>query len=229
MSQSGSNPNPNPKPQIDVNSSPESIAELRRESFFKVAGIAALCALISLLLGAAYFFGAPISAAENGPLENAQAIMIVLSCLFPLFYVTKISSRPQKVLLLVTSLLPFSFFFREVEIKDLDLHQALVFIGSGLPNQLLVVGLWVLVIVVMMWFRDGYLRLGFDFLFKEVTGYLLLLCLVLLLLAGVVEEVGAGQNAALFIEELMELLAYSLLLIAAINSGSASGRTQQGL
>ncbi|MFT5484854.1 MAG: hypothetical protein ACI9GW_003522, partial [Halieaceae bacterium] len=69
--------------------------------------------------------GWAISASENGPLENSQALLIALSCTIPLLYFLRATRRAERLLLFVTALLPFSFFFREVEIKNLELPSVL--------------------------------------------------------------------------------------------------------
>ena len=98
--------------------------------------------ILALMLWVLPSLGVWLDAEENQTLENAQAALIVLSCLLPLWQLRGTSSLVIKHMLLTTALMPFSFFFREVEVKDMDLPAAMVFISSGLPNQILVVSLW---------------------------------------------------------------------------------------
>lgn len=188
--------------------------------------VIALCTAFLLYL---WGNGTVIDASENGPIENGQALLIALSCLLPLMYTIRASVRAERLLLLATALLPFSFFFREVEIKNLELPSAIIFIGSGLPNQLLVMALWLAVVIFMVVFRDGYLKLWAFYLWRQPIGYLLAACLAGLLVAGFVEKGDIEVSSPLFIEELLELVSYALLLLSAVLSAVCAKQAQLSL
>lgn len=181
-----------------------------------------LLAVATLTLFVLPVLGIQLSAAENGPLENAQALLIVAACLTPLYYCTLTTSVVARHLLATTALLPFSFFFREVEIKDLNVPDWLIFIGSGLPNQLLVAALWMAVLISLLVIRKGIIRMWWHYLWSQPAGYLLLFCFLALLSAGFIEKGDITVSKPLYYEEVVELMAYAVLLIAAVTSRGAA-------
>ena len=103
--------------------------------------------LLAIFAGLFFLFGYPVYMhnqtslyAENGILENTQALVLMISCLIfilPVMY----QKRDDKFILMFLSLLCFSFFLREVDVKDFNLPSVLIFIGSGIGrNIILIVG-----------------------------------------------------------------------------------------
>ncbi len=181
-----------------------------------------LCLLSALTLSLLPMVGVSISAEENGTLENMQVILIVLACVVPLYHAWKTVNPAARHLLLTTALLPFSFFFREVEIKDLDVPKWLIYVGSGLPNQLIVGALWLSVLISIFIVAESILHKWWRYLCHQPTGYLLFGCFVCLLGAGFVEKGDIAVANPLYVEESTELIGYCLLLLAACNANRAA-------
>jgi hypothetical protein len=100
---------------------------------FRLISAATMGAFFGLLSWSAYAVfvsNHPAIYAENGLLENAQAILGAIACLVFLAS-TALEKRSDKLILLSCSLLCSSFVLREVDVDQLAVHDALMLLGSG--------------------------------------------------------------------------------------------------
>ena len=151
--------------------------------------------------------------AENGILENIQALVLMISCIIfilPVIY----QKREDKFILLFFSLLCFSFFLREVDVEDFNLPSILIFIGSGIGrNIMLTVGF----LALFMNFyknRESYKKLIRVFSFSN-EGLLILQSAVFLFI-GRYFETKILMPHHVFLEEIFELFGFLSLLFAAL-------------
>lgn len=155
---------------------------------------------------------------ENGPLENLQAIVLVICTLAFLIPVAQ-NKGSAKLILLSCSWLCFSFVLRELDVERLNVPYVIKLIGSGGGrNAMLALGFLALLVCAAAKF-SYYKKAGILFL-KSKPGILLMLAGVFLVIGDVFENSHSIIHNVFF-EESFELLGYGLILLSAfaVNCG----------
>ena len=148
---------------------------------------------------------------ENGLLENTQAFTLTITLLFflaPMFN----RFRSDRLLAVFFSFLTLGFILRELDIETFDLPNILILLGSGQGrNLLLAVGILSTIGFALFKFRY-YLDLSICFL-KSRTGFAAIGAGIFLVVGDIFENVQIPFSV--LYEESLELMGYSLLLLAA--------------
>jgi hypothetical protein len=163
--------------------------------------------------------------AENGILETAQAVLLVLACI--LFLSSAIWEKGEgRLVILFCSLLCYGFVLREVDVETFDIPDLLIMLGSGTGRNLsLAAGLILLCLAALFAGMREQIRLGLNFA-RSQSGLLLLSGCGFLLLGDVFEkQVFGSVPYHVFWEEMSELLGDVMILLSAVYSGAFLGRT----
>lgn len=124
-------------------------------------------------------------------------------------------SRATRPIAVLFAFVCFSFFFREVDFRVLDVPGWVVNVTSGYIRDLLFLGLLALLLIFLYWRRDS-LPGFFRFLCSRLS-VPLYLCAALLILGDVLEGGGLLRVAPTkFWEEFSEVNAYFALFMAAL-------------
>lgn len=151
--------------------------------------------------------------AENGPLEALQVVTLAVSCLVFLVPVV-LKNNQQKLILLSCALLCYSFVVRELDVEQLNVPNAIKFIGSGVGrNTSLTVGFSMLLVYVVV--NHGYYKKAILLFLRSKSG-ILLMAGGLLLAGGDVFEKRYSMLHHVFYEEILELSGYVFILLGAI-------------
>lgn len=166
------------------------------------------------ILAAWMFWGAPQLVKENGIVENLQALIIAAAFLLYLL-AFRDSSRETRPIAIVFIFVCFSFFFREVDFRILDVPGWVVKVTSGYIRDLLFLGLLALLLIYLYWHLDSLQKLIWvQFSRLSVPLYL---CGALLILGEVFEGGGLfNVTPNMFWEEFVEVNAYFALFMAAL-------------
>lgn len=153
------------------------------------------------------------SYAENGVIENLQAVVLAISCIT--FLVLGLREKaPAKLILLFCTLLCYSFLLRELDVERLNVHEAFKVIGSGIGRNItLVIGFTAMAFFAASKF-NLYKKAGIQFI-KSKPGVLLLSAGMFLIIGDVFEKSRTVIHHVFF-EESFELLGYCLILISAL-------------
>lgn len=146
---------------------------------------------------------------EHEIVENLQALLLTLSCIFFLIYSFFLEKR-SSLILLSFSLLCLTFFLREVDVEDLELPAFLILIGSDVGRNIIISILWALIALFMALDFRNMKNLVFLFLLSN-SGILMLICASLLFTSDIFERWLHGTINSKFFEELLELNAYYFL------------------
>lgn len=148
---------------------------------------------------------------ENGLLENTQAFTLTITLLF--FLVPTFNRfRSDRLLGVFFSFLTLGFILRELDIETFDLPNVFILLGSGQGrNLLLAVGILSTIGFALFKFRY-YLDLSICFL-KSRTGFAAIGAGIFLVVGDIFENVQIPFSV--LYEESLELMGYSLLLLAA--------------
>jgi hypothetical protein len=148
---------------------------------------------------------------ENGLLENTQAFTLTITLLFflaPMFN----RFRSDRLLAVFFSFLTLGFILRELDIETFDLPNILILLGSGQGrNLLLAVGILSTLGCALFKFRY-YLDLSICFV-RSRTGFAAIGAGIFLVVGDIFENVQIPFSV--LYEESLELMGYSLLLLAA--------------
>ena len=152
--------------------------------------------------------------AENGPIENLQVVVLAI-CVF-VYLGAAMEEEREKLILLSCSWLCVSFILREVDVERLNVHEALIFIGSGVGrNTMLTLGFVALLTCATARF-SYYKKAALEFLISK-SGKLLVLGGVFLGMGGFFDKSPSILHNT-FYEETLELFGYCLILLSAANS-----------
>lgn len=161
--------------------------------------------------------------AENGLIETAQAVLLIVASL--VYMVTAVTDkRSDKLIIMFCSLLCLSFFLREIDLEKMNVPSALIFVGSGIGRNTLLVIAFLAIIICALREYACYKQAAFSFL-KSRAGYLLIAGGVFLWVGDFFEVVSPIERHNVFIEEINELVAYVLILLSSIAANAfLSGR-----
>ncbi|PLX85349.1 MAG: hypothetical protein C0617_04560 [Desulfuromonas sp.] len=153
---------------------------------------------------------------ENGLVENAQAVLLVISGVA--FLVALARARGgHRFVLLGFILLCVSFLLRELDVEKFDLPRVLIHVGSGVGRNVIVSLAWAaLALYMVRHFRLCMEMLRYWLLSK--TGAFLLAGGVLLLLGAMFDRGLASSGYGRFYEEMLELNGYGAILLGALFS-----------
>ncbi len=148
---------------------------------------------------------------ENGLLENTQALTLIVA-LFFFLAPTFNRFRSDRLLGVFFSFLTLGFILRELDIETFDLPNIFILLGSGQGrNLLLAVGILSTIGYALFKFRY-YLDLSISFV-RSRTGFAALGAGILCEIGDFFEDLQIQHNV--LYEESLELMGYSLFLIAA--------------
>jgi hypothetical protein len=151
--------------------------------------------------------------AENGPLENIQVVTLIASCLAFLLPVMR-QKREDKLVLLFFSLLCLSFILREVDVENLDIPNALKFVGSGIGrNIMLAIGFITMTTYAML--NSAYYKKLARVFIVSIERLLIIMAGILLYIGNYFEHYNLIQHHV-FLEEIFELSGYISILLAAL-------------
>lgn len=150
--------------------------------------------------------------AEHGLLENMQAIILavaMLAFLGPAVF----ENRSDKLILLFCALLCYSFVLRELDVKRLDIHEMLIFIGSGVGRKVTLAAAFI-AIAAYASFRFTYYKNAAVRFLRSWPGILLMMGGGFLLIGEFFEKNQLIIHHAFF-EEISELFGYICILLSA--------------
>jgi membrane-associated PAP2 superfamily phosphatase len=175
--------------------------------------------IIMIFLGLLYYVGYSVYVlnqtsiyAENRFLENAQVFILALAGLIfslPIAY----QKRTDKLLLLFFAFLCLSFILREVDVEELNIPNILIYIGSGIGRNVLVVAGFVSILSCAIYNITHYKTVLRNFLLS-IDGVLIIIAGVLLFVGEYFEDAHSLSHNV-FLEEATELLSYVLILLVA--------------
>jgi hypothetical protein len=150
---------------------------------------------------------------ENGPLENLQVVVLVTA--FLIFLLPALhQKREDKLILLFFSFLCFAFILREVDIEDFNLPPVIVFTGSGIGRNLILLTGFITMVTYGFLHFSYYKKLALSFI-KSCPG-ILMITAGLLLYIGDYFEHQESLHLHVFWEEMFELLGYMVISFAAL-------------
>jgi hypothetical protein len=148
---------------------------------------------------------------ENGALENVQAT--ILGFAFLLFISRLVDPDPRRrVLAIILSFFAFSFFFREVDLRQVDVPSWIILLTSGDIRDYIFITLLSVLIGFLVWkWRTIPSVLQSIFERHAIPFYA---ALILLALSVLIDKNVIGSGASDFLEETVEINAYIILLLA---------------
>lgn len=161
--------------------------------------------------------------AENGPIENMQAALLLLSTL--IFAAPTVFSRsPDRLLFWFFAWLCYTFLLREVNVATFDVPNIIKFVAAGRSRDVILV-LMLLTIVGVGLARARHTYLIFRRFARSLPGLLIFLCGVCLIIGDIFEK-SSGIRYHEFFEEALELGGYCLMLLGAVEThcGKHRGR-----
>lgn len=173
----------------------------------------------SIWLIDAFMNGQASVSEEDSINENMQAwVLAISSAVF--VWAGMLAPQPRNLLLIACGLLCYSFLVRELDVEELDIPVVFHWIGSGVGRLIsLLLGFGTLIYLAA---RNGQFSVhfsdGINFA-KSYPGLLIISAGVLLYVADFFEK-AYHLNGHTFLEELVELCAYMLLLQAALASNA---------
>lgn len=167
---------------------------------------------INTWLLVAYFSGTHAEIPEEtGALENVQAA--ILGFAFLLFVSRLAEPDPaRRVLAIILSFFAFSFFFREVDLRQVDVPSWIILLTSGDIRDYIFITLLSVLIGFLVWkWRTIPSVLRF---LLERQAIPFFAALILLALSVLIDKKVIGSGASDFLEEAVEINAYMTLLLA---------------
>jgi hypothetical protein len=152
---------------------------------------------------------------ENHALENNQVIMLFI-CGAVYLQTLFDTQKDRKLFPCAGALLCLSFILRELDVEKFDLPQIIILIGHGLGRNIMLIGLWLLVIVLFIRNYKHYLEFSI-YLLMTRSALLMIAGGLLLFVGNLFEDRVFSVNYHQLYEELSELTAYSLILLASLN------------
>ncbi len=165
--------------------------------------------------------------AENGLLENMQALLLTVSSV--LFLTPLVLQRkPVKLILLFCALLSCSFALRELDIERFPVHNFLILIGSGTGRNIILSVAFAALLLYAGFRFSYYWHAGMTFL-RSRSGLLLILA-GLFLVIGTLFEKSDWMVYHVFYEEISELYAYCFIAMSAFAANAGvSAAPAEGL
>ncbi|MEA3469386.1 MAG: hypothetical protein U9R57_14330 [Thermodesulfobacteriota bacterium] len=151
--------------------------------------------------------------AENGFLENLQAVLLVLSIVVFLSQLF-LTSKYNRIFPLGGAFLCFAFLLREIDIEDLDVPAIIIFLGSGTGRNVMVALLaTVLIVYAVIHFHE--IKNDIPAFFIEKSSLTILVGLILLVSGGVFDKKIHLAHYQ-FYEEIIEVTGYYLVFTGAV-------------
>lgn len=173
----------------------------------------ALAAINAIILYAFALGDVPQLAEENGILETLQALVIASAMALFLWTIPS-RSIPTRAVAVAMSFVCFSFFFREVDLRRLDVPSWVVDLTSGTIRNWIFLGQLAVVSIYLVWRLDALGSL-FRYAYSRVA-VPLYPCAALLVLGAAIDKDLIAPTTDPFWEEFAEINAYFALLVAAI-------------
>ena len=183
--------------------------------------IGAFCTLALWSAHDVFIVGDPALYAEDGFLENVQAILLAISCLVFLAPIA-LRKEPGKLVYAFCSLLCYSFVVRELDVEHLNVPQAVKFIGSGVGRNASLVLAFSAILIYALANFSYYKKACLEFIWSR-PGMLLILGGVLLQIGDMFEK-NYGLQYHVFYEEFSEVAGYFLILLSALAVNSSVSR-----
>ncbi len=157
-------------------------------------------------------------AQENGVLENTQIVLLLLSGLIFVIQSFRVE-RNYRIIFWMGAWLSPSIIFRELDIEKLAVPQWLIWIGSGTGRNLIMGFGWIALCVLAI---KSYSKLKGSFrrIARSRMAILIYSTVIILLLGSLFEHGTIPVEHGMFWEEISEMMAYFLLLLASVFSGS---------
>ncbi|HEY9018158.1 hypothetical protein [Thiomicrospira sp.] len=155
----------------------------------------------------------PDLAAENGLYESIQLVLIALAFVLALI---NLLTHKQKKLIYISigfSLLSFGFFLRELELRDTDFPNWLIYLSSPSGSAVITSLLFLPFIVYSLRYLMFAWQSGLCFM-KTNYFWLMLLAAVFLFTGGIFDRAWITDEYGLFFEEFFETAGYYTMLWA---------------
>ena len=152
---------------------------------------------------------------EDGFLENGQVFFLIAACILFLIPVFKRCTN-GRLILLFCSWLCLNFVLREVDVENYDVPGWMIFIGSGMGRNLILLAGYVAIFMAASLKMKYYFGQSLRFL-RSKEAFLLILGGVFLILGLVFEKYWDVPHHE-FWEELMEFVGYFLIVLSSIAS-----------
>lgn len=159
--------------------------------------------------------------AENGLLENIQAILLSISCIVFLIPIA-LGKKSEKLILLFCSLLCYSFFLREVNFDSLDVPNAIKFISFGVGRNLTLTVAFVALFSYSSFRFSYYKNASISFIISKPG--ILLMAGGLFLIVGDLFEKSSSIIHHVYWEELFELCGDCFILLSAFAANAGLNR-----
>jgi hypothetical protein len=158
-----------------------------------------------------------INTEEDGTVEAAQSIFIALAMVVFAYHAFISKEIKSKLASFGFSLLSLTFLLRELDVEKLDIPSFLIMLGSGTGRNLLLGSLWIILLILTFKYKSVEKNKIVSFLFS-IPGQVLMFSALMLVLGAMMDKnIFSLQNLTTrFYEELLELLAYIYLFVAAI-------------
>ncbi len=155
---------------------------------------------------------------ENGPLENAQIVLLLLSGLVFAFKSFAVD-RSVRFILWMGSWLCLSFILRELDMEEFTVSQWMIWLGNGMGRNLILATGWgALGIVAVRSYSKWRGQLGR--MVRSRSAILAFFAGILLVSGGLFDrETISGEHARVW-EESFEIFGYFLLFLSALLSKS---------
>lgn len=200
------------------------------KSFLDIARAITMVAFVGVLLVSSYgvfALGRSDLYSENGQLESIQAAVLAMACVIFLLPVV-FEQRSDKLILLFFAWLCYAFVLRELNVEDFErIPESIRFFGFGKGRNMTLAAALILILAVAALNLSSHVKQAIGFL-KSKPGALVLTAGALLFLAEFFEK-GTSFPHHVYLEEIIELLAYVLLLLAAISVQSMAGKHRKTL
>ena len=150
---------------------------------------------------------------ENGLIENMQVAALVIGCIVFFMPVVWPIGR-DKLLHLFFSFLCYSFILRELDIERFDVPEIVKFIGSGVGRDVSYAIGFLSLMAYALW-HFSYYKARFKDYARSASFFLFLASGVVLFLGGSFEDFKSVPHHV-YIEEIVELAGFSLLVVSAL-------------
>jgi hypothetical protein len=184
------------------------------------------CVLAIFLVTSAFAGGGDALVRENGVLENTQVLLLFLSGLVFTMQSFSVASR-IRCILWMGAWFCLSSILRELDVEDFKLPQWVIWVGSGMGRNLIVLIGWC-VLGIFAIRTVPKLKGEFGRIARSRTAILVVSAGIALILGALFDHKTVTVEHSKLWEEIFETVGYSLLLLSAIFSGTISGTQAVG-
>ena len=161
---------------------------------------------------------------ENGPVENLQAALLLISSLFFLG-AAKNKQQSSRNVVLILSLIFWAYFLREIEIKDIGLAPWVEFLFAGDGRKLLLIPFIVLLFLSAK--STGHYYSNFSHYIKNPMVVCLILALLALIISYPFDKKLIVFGPKNLWEETLELISSIFILMSAYHANSTFAKIEQ--